>query len=48
MWSSNTDGHQVDRLQVEGDGNLILYSEEGANIWMTNTSGKCITVTGKL
>lgn len=35
-WESGTSG---DRLVMQEDGNLVIYSADGAPLWATNTSG---------
>ena len=38
-WSTNTLGATADRLLMQADGNLVLYSADGSALWASNTAG---------
>jgi len=45
VWSSQTDGRVADKggaviLQVQNDGNVVMYNADGGYTWSTNTHGK--------
>ncbi|KAL6466291.1 hypothetical protein MHYP_G00264240 [Metynnis hypsauchen] len=37
VWASDTYGKPVTRLVMQGDGNLVLYTNEGQPLWASNT-----------
>jgi hypothetical protein len=39
VWHTGTRGFPVDRLEMQVDGNLVLYEQSGTPIWHTNTYG---------
>jgi len=40
LWSSGTTGKSVADLNMQPDGNLVLYGTNGQALWTSNTSGK--------
>ena len=40
LWASNTAGNSGAYLQVQNDGNVVVYSASGAVLWSTGTAGK--------
>lgn len=39
LWASGTEGRRGFRLQLQEDGNMVLYGRRGA-VWSTNTNGR--------
>jgi hypothetical protein len=40
LWASNTAGNAGAYLEVQNDGNVVIYSASGAALWSTGTAGK--------
>jgi nucleoid-associated protein YgaU len=40
LWATGTDGKDVERADLQTDGNFVLYSSSGAAVWETNTDKK--------
>ncbi|MCW6508321.1 hypothetical protein [Lichenifustis flavocetrariae] len=40
LWSSGTNGQDIKRAAMQGDGNFVLYHTDGRPSWATNTNGK--------
>jgi hypothetical protein len=40
LWASGTNGKGAVRLDMQGDGNLVLYTSTGTAVWATGTNGK--------
>ncbi len=40
IWSTRTNGQAVDRLEMQFDGNLVLYTPGGRPIWSSGTVGR--------
>ncbi len=39
LWASNTAGDGATRLTLQGDGNLVLYTDGGDAVWASDTAG---------
>lgn len=37
VWASNTDGNPGSHLDVQNDGNVVIYAPDGRVVWATNT-----------
>jgi hypothetical protein len=40
VWASGTPGNSGAYLQVQNDGNVVIYSASGSVLWSTGTAGK--------
>jgi hypothetical protein len=40
LWTSNTEGQEVQRCTMQLDGNLVLYSRKDQPVWSTSTSDR--------
>ena len=41
IWSSRTNGNPGARLDVQEDGNVVIYTKSNRAIWATNTANRC-------
>lgn len=41
LWKSNTAGNYGARLEMQADGNAVIYTPANKAIWSSNTKGKC-------
>jgi len=39
LWATDTNGHDVARANMQGDGNLVLRGPDGNAVWATGTDG---------
>lgn len=39
LWATGTDGHQVDQVSMQTDGNLVVYNPGGQALWNSRTPG---------
>ena len=39
VWSTETNGQNVVRAEVQKDGNFVLYDQHNAPVWASNTAG---------
>ena len=46
LWGSETDDTEGTKLQVQDNGNVVLYTDDLTDVWSTGTAGRCDPIDG--